>query len=73
VRSLRSETEFDSASALRAKAREFACLAAEARDPVAVLELRSLAREYERVAETLEHGHGGAPAMRAANSAPPRD
>jgi hypothetical protein len=44
----------DTAESLRRKAREFARLAAEARDPVVVLELRKLVEEYDRQAAALE-------------------
>jgi hypothetical protein len=54
VRPLRAGAPADTPQTLRQKAREFTRLAAEARDPVVVLELRKLADEYEQQAAGLE-------------------
>lgn len=54
VRPVRADEAPDTAESLRRKAREFARLAAEARDPVVILELRKLVDEYDRQAAALE-------------------
>jgi hypothetical protein len=64
MRALMTRVALDDAVALRQRAREFALMAGEARDPVVVIELRSLAREYERHADALEDAGAAAPLER---------
>jgi hypothetical protein len=54
VTPIRTGTAADTPHSLRHKAREFLRLAAEARDPLVVVELRKLATEYEEQAGVLE-------------------
>jgi hypothetical protein len=68
VRRLDAKPAFDDVRELRDRARAFAQMAGEARDPVVVVELRRLAQEYDRHADALVRQRAAPPPRERATS-----